>query len=277
MTEQKDNYELTVGCTVILKDTTDPWALPKAQRVIHVNAEEFYSVPFESGDNPTVCLRRTPKDLPAMEILTVLPAYPQDQPEEFAKFVYLGYLKEGRICEPRLTRQYRSDGMAAHLPGKYSGNSHDYRYWIPEITQSADFMAFREVDWRLPAIPEGLPDIPEDAVYVGRGQPDMTKYYAAYRLLEDEYTWERHRGAGFRGILEVAHYCILKTDSEETFEAWGLNKADYVGTTPDADKEGYSVVRADRDRLKEELAAFREEYKSLRDDLYHRLTEYSWL
>jgi hypothetical protein len=199
MTKQKDNYELTVGCTVILKDTTDPWALPKAQRVIHVNAEEFYSVPFESGDNPTVCLRRTPKDLPAMEILTVLPAAPEDQPEEFAKFVYLGYLKEGRVCEPRLTRQYCSDGRVAYQLGEYSGNYHNYRYWIPEITQSADFMAFREVDWRLPAIPEGLPDIPE---------------------------------------------------------------------------EGYSVVLADRDRLKEELADLREEYKSLRDDLYHRLTEY---
>jgi hypothetical protein len=273
MTEQKDNYELTVGCTVILKNTTDPGALPKAQRVIHVNAEEFYSVPLESGDNPTVCLRREPVVPPRYKILTVLPAPPEDQPEEFAKFVYLGYLKEGKVCEPRLTRQYCSDGGLSCQLWEYSGNSPTCRYWIPEITQSVDFMAFREVDWRLPAIPEGLPDIPEDAVYVGRGQPDMRKFYAAYRLAAGEDTWYRHPGAGYGGILEGAHYCILKTDSEETFEAWGLNKADYVGTS-DAYLESYYAVMADRDRLKEELADLREEYKSLRDDLYHRLTEY---
>jgi hypothetical protein len=208
MTEQEDNYELTVGCTVILQDTTKLWTFPKAQRVIHVNAEEFYSVPLESGDNPTVCFRREPVVPPRYKILTVLPARPEDQPEEFAKFVYLGYLKEGKVCEPRLTRQYCSDGGLSCQLWEYNGNSPTCRYWIPEITQSVDFMAFREVDWRLPAIPEGLPDIPED---------------------------------------------------KEVYEKL---------------LERYSVVLADRDRLKEELADLREEYKSLRDDLYHRLTEY---
>ena len=270
MTEQEDNYELTVGCTVILKNTTDPGALPKAQRVIHVNAEEFYSVPLESGDNPTVCFRREPVVPPRYKILTVLPARPEDglSPEDGP--IYLGYLKPNTQCSPGLTGQYLCSSSCTG----YHGSSHNLRYYVHGLRSTTDFMAFREVDWRLPAIPEGLPDIPEDAVYVGRGQPDMRKFYAAYRLAAGEDTWYRHPGAGYGGILEGAHYCILKTDSEETFEAWGLNKADYVGTTPDADKEGYSVVLADRDRLKEELADLREEYKSLRDDLYHRLTEY---